>query len=278
MKDQDVKIELGAVQETLIIPLWARAKEAEKSNPILCDGYARDIIKSIDYDFSKFETKYMENHQLAWSIRAYNFDKCIRKFLKQKSNAAVINIGAGLDTSFQRIDNGNVLWINIDLPDAAALRQKLIPDSERQITIAKSVFDFTWIDLILPKTKGRSIVFMAAGVLCYFEPSDVKTLFCKLADSFPSAHMLFDAMSRFTVWMSNRAVLRKSRMDSSALLKWHLKKASRLKKWISSLKVIEDHSMFSRVPIQEDWSKKMVRDIKIAGRLRLYNMIHVRFS
>lgn len=278
MKDQDVKIELGAVQETLIIPLWARAKEAEKINPIIIDNYAKEIIDRIDYDFSKFDTKYMENHQLAWSIRAYNFDKHIREFLKHNRNAVVINIGAGLDTTFQRIDEGNVLWINIDLPDAAALRQKLIPDSERQITMAKSVFDFTWIDLILPDIKDRSILFMAAGVLCYFEPYEVKTLFCKLADSFPSAHMLFDAMSRFTVWVSNRSVLRKSRMDSSALLKWHLKKASRLKKWVSTIKVIEEHSMFSRVPIQKDWSKKLIRDIKIAGRLRLYNMIHVRFS
>jgi O-methyltransferase involved in polyketide biosynthesis len=220
----------------------------------------------------------MENHQLAWSIRAYQFDSHILEFIKHNKNAVVINIGAGLDTSFQRVDNGNILWINIDLPDAAALRQKLIPDSEQQITIAKSVLDFSWIDLILPKKKDRPIVFMAAGVLCYFDPSDVKTLFCKLADSFPSAHMLFDAMSRFTVWVSNRSVLRKSRMDSSALLKWRLKKAPRLKKWVSTIKIIEEHSMFSRIPIKEDWSKKLVRDIKIAGRLRLYNMIHVRFS
>lgn len=269
---------MGAVQETLIIPLWARAKEAEKSHPILCDSYAKDIIKRIDYDSSKFETKYMENHQLAWSIRAYQFDKYIRKFLKQHKNALIINIGAGLDTTFQRVDNGSILWINIDLPDVAELRQKLIPDSERQITIAKSVFDFTWIDLILPKTKGRSILFMAAGVLCYFEPSEVKILFCKLADSFPSAHMLFDALSRFTVWVSNRSVLRKSRMDSSALMKWHMKKAPSLKKWVSTIKIIEEHSMFSSIPIKKDWSKKLKRDIKIAGRLRLYYMIHLRFS
>ncbi len=34
--------------------------------------------------------------------------------------------------------------------------------------------------------------------------------------------------------------------------------------------------MFSRVPIKEDWSKKLIRDIKIADRLRLYNMVHVQ--
>lgn len=119
---------------------------------------------------------------------------------------------------------------------------------------------------------------MAAGVLCYFEPSDVKALFLELADFFPASHLIFDAMSRFTVWVSNRAVLRKSGINSSALLKWHLKKASRLKKWASTIKVIEEFSMFSRVPVKDDWSKKLKRDIKMAGRLRLYNMIHLKLS
>ena len=43
MKDLDIKIDLGAVQETLVIPLWARAKDAEKNNPILGDIYASVI-------------------------------------------------------------------------------------------------------------------------------------------------------------------------------------------------------------------------------------------
>jgi O-methyltransferase involved in polyketide biosynthesis len=143
----------------------------------------------------------MENHQLVWPIRAYNFDNCVQEFLVHNNNAVVVNIGAGLDTTFQRIDNGSVVWINIDLPDVAALRQKLIPDSEREMTIAKSVFDFTWIDDIVQQTMGRSIMFMAAGVLCYFKAIEVKALFCKLADAYPLAHVLFDAMSRFAIWV-----------------------------------------------------------------------------
>ena len=43
MKDLDIKIDLGAVQETQVIPLWARAKDAEKNNPILGDIYASVI-------------------------------------------------------------------------------------------------------------------------------------------------------------------------------------------------------------------------------------------
>ena len=150
-----------------MLPLWARARETEKNNPIVCDTYAKKIVETIDYDFSQIEEGHMADHQGVWAIRAYNFDNIIETFLANNSRAVVVNIGAGLDTTFQRVDEGTVLWINIDLPDVVALRQKLIPDSEREMTIAKSIFDFTWIDDISRWTKGRSILFMAAGVYMF---------------------------------------------------------------------------------------------------------------
>ena len=277
MKDKDLKIDLGAVQETLVIPLWARALDAKENDPILGDTYARDIVARIDYDFSKIATKHMENHKLVFPIRAYSFDRIIGEFLEQNNRAVVVNIGAGLDTTFQRVDNGHVLWINIELPDVAALRKKLIPDTERELTIAKSVFDFSWGDSIARKIEGRSIMFMAAGVLCYFEARDVEILFHNLSNVYPSAHFSFDAMSWLTMWGTNRDLMKKSGIDSSAFLKWHMKRASRLRKWVSTIKIVEEYPMLSRIPIKKDWSKKVVRGMKIAGRLRLYNMVHIQF-
>jgi cell division GTPase FtsZ len=66
-------------------------------------------------------------------------------------------------------------------------------------------------------------------------------------------------------------------MDKSVRLKWHLKKASRLKKWVDSIIVIEEDPMFSRLPKKADWNKKLVRDMRIADVLRLYNMVHIQF-
>jgi len=271
------KIKLGPVAETLLIPLWARARDSEKKHSILNDRYTGDIISRIDYDFARFETGHMQNHQLAWTIRAYNFDLSVTRFLEKHPDAAVFNIGAGLGTTFQRVDNGLVAWINIELPDVAALRKKVIPDSERETTIARSVFDFSWMEEADPKIEDRSLMFMAAGVFCYFEEEEVRLLLRRLSSRYPGAHLIFDAISRFTVWWSNRAVLKGTGMDPSGILKWHLKKASQLKKWIDTIDIIEEYPMFSRVPFQKDWSKKLIRDIKIAGRLRLYDMVHIRF-
>jgi O-methyltransferase involved in polyketide biosynthesis len=276
MKNQDVKIDLGAVQETLILPLWARAKEMERKNPIVHDTYARDIVARIDYDFSKIEAGQVADHQIVWAIRAYNFDSIVKTFLAHNSSALVVNIGAGLDTTFQRVDNGSVLWVNIDLPDVAALRQKLIPDSEREMTIAKSVFDFTWINDISQRTKGRSILFMAAGVLCYFEAQQIEILFRKLAEAYPSAHVIFDSFSWFTAWGTNSEIMKDSGMDSSALIKWHLKRASRLRRWVDTIQVIEEYPMLSRLPARNDLSRRMIWGLRITGLFRLYNMVHVQ--
>ena len=271
-------IELGTVQETLVLPLWARAKDAVTDDPILNDTYARDIVARLDYDFTNIESEQTASHQLVWPVRAYNFDNSIREFLKHSSNAVVINIGAGLDTTFQRVDNGSVQWVNIDLPDVVLLRQKLIPDSEHERTIAKSVFDFTWLSDINLLIKDRPTMFMAAGVLCYFEAREVKSIFCKLADSYPKAHVIFDAMSKLTVWGANRDIMKKSGMDKSVRLKWHLKRAHRLKKWVDTIEIVEEYPMFSRLPVKKAWSKKLARDIKIASRLRLYQLVHIQLS
>ena len=267
-----------------MLPLWARARETEKDNPIVCDTYAKNIVESIDYDFSQIEESHMADHQGVWAIRAYNFDNIIEAFLANNSRAVVVNIGAGLDTTFQRVDDGTVLWINIDLPAVVAMRQKLIqekliPDLEREMTIAKSIFDFTWIDDISRWTKGRSILFMAAGVLMYFDAQGVEILFRKLAETYPSSHVLFDSMSWLPAWGSNKEIkkiMKNNEMDSSTLINWHLKRASGLRKWVDTIKIVEEYPMLSKVPSRNDFTKKQIWQIKIVGLFRFYNMIHVQ--
>ncbi len=280
MTDVKTKINLGPVEETLLLPLWARAKETEKAKPLITDTFARDIIKNIDYDFSRIEAdpEIANNQQLGWAIRAYNFDNIVRSYIEHNNNCVVINIGAGLDTTYQRIKKDFVTWINIDLPDVAKLRQKLIPDSKQEFTIAKSVFDFSWIDEIAKLTEDHTVLFMAAGVLFYFREPEIKVLFRKLAEAYPGSHFVFDAVSsRLWVLLTNWAIMSKSGLKPEARLKWHLRKASRLKEWINEINIIEEYSMFSKIPSLDGLSKKVMRDLKIAKCINIYNIFHVQF-
>ncbi|MFF3878542.1 hypothetical protein [Streptomyces sp. NPDC001978] len=48
-------VRLGTVQETLLIPLYARAVEHRKKDAILSDPRAEEVVASIDYDFARFD-------------------------------------------------------------------------------------------------------------------------------------------------------------------------------------------------------------------------------
>ena len=44
------QVRLGAIQETLFVPLAARAVQTQKKHPVLRDPKAAEMVRSIDYD------------------------------------------------------------------------------------------------------------------------------------------------------------------------------------------------------------------------------------
>ena len=52
-----IHIEKGSIQETLVLPLYARKLCTEQFPTLYRDEYATKICKSIDYDFSQFKSK-----------------------------------------------------------------------------------------------------------------------------------------------------------------------------------------------------------------------------
>ncbi len=49
------KPDLGEVQETLLVPLYGRARDAAARRSILNDVRARELVDGIDYDFARFD-------------------------------------------------------------------------------------------------------------------------------------------------------------------------------------------------------------------------------
>lgn len=113
--NENKEISLGAVQETLLLPLWGRAEETQKNNPLLIDKVAVSIVKDIDYDFSKVNKNISVLSCLSWVARSIYFDKEINYFLDKYPDCSIVNIGCGLDTTYDRVDNGKVYWYDLDL-------------------------------------------------------------------------------------------------------------------------------------------------------------------
>ena len=139
-----MKQKLNGIPETMLIPLWAKARETHNQNPIIKDARAMEIIAGIDYDFSVFEKSWLT--QVGVAIRTLILDEAVESFLKQNRNAAVINWGAGLDTRSGRLTNRDYhCWYDLDVPEAIELRKNFFQEDDKHRFIPKSIFDLSWL-------------------------------------------------------------------------------------------------------------------------------------
>ncbi len=244
MDDQDGKaVSLEGVEKTLLLPLWARAKENQKKNPFLPDQSAPRILRDLGFDSAQMDKAFDEYYQLIWVVRAKMLDEEVVRFLARCPRGTVVNIGAGLDTTFERIDNGAVHWYDLDLPEVIALRRKLLAgERPRYHHLACSALDYSWMDVVsvhLP----RPFLFVAEGVLMYLEEPQVKQLVLTLRERFPGSELIADTFTPFIVWANN---LRYSRTKIGARCHWGLKKGRDVEKWAEGIELLDEWYPFTR--------------------------------
>ena len=187
-------IEKNTVQETLVIPLFGRLICSERFPALFSDPEAKRICDSLDYDFAE-KRKKMESvaglfGALEVAQRQYDLRCEVEAYLKEHPNAAVVNLGCGLDDTLSKCDNGTCRGYNIDMPDVIKIRDELLPAGEREENIACDLNDYAWIDRI---DASKGAVFFASGVFYYFKTEDVRKLFVTMADCFPGAVLAFDS-------------------------------------------------------------------------------------
>ena len=204
-------IEKNTVQETLIIPLYARKVCSEYFPELFSDPEAERICDMLDYDFAA-KAKAMESAvglfgALEVAQRQYDLQWEAADYLKTHPNAAVVNLGCGLDDTFRRVDNGICRGYNLDLPDVISARNELLPAGEREENIACDLNDFSWMN----KIDGvNGAVFFAAGVFYYFKTEQVRALFCELARRFPGGVLTFDSCNKRGAKMMTKTWLREA--------------------------------------------------------------------
>ena len=114
------------MQETLFITLAARARETRRKHPVLRDPKAAEMLESIDYDAAKYGRG---AGGFVTVLRTAIIDFLVRGFLAAHPAATVIELGTGLNTRFERVDNGQVHWFDLDLPDTIELRGNFFADT-----------------------------------------------------------------------------------------------------------------------------------------------------
>jgi O-methyltransferase involved in polyketide biosynthesis len=194
-----VRVEVEAVPETLLWTLYHRALETRRSDAVLDDPKAVELVDAIDYPF---ETRFGNGAggQARWqALRVRCFDEQVERFLEVHPDGTVVALGEGLETQFWRVDNGRVRWLTVDLPETVGLRRRLLPPSPRHHLIARSALDPGWMAEV---DASRGVLLTAQGLLMYFEYDEVRRLVAACAEWFPGGALLFDAVP---CWLSVRS-------------------------------------------------------------------------
>ena len=204
-------IEKNTVQETLVIPVYARKMCSELYPRLFYDETAFRLIEQVDYDFSALEKKSgslmqrfgflesaMRQNDLTWEVCDY---------LREHPNAAVVNLGCGLDATGRSCDNGTCKIYNLDFPDVIAARNALLPAGEREENIPCDLNDTAWFSKI---DASGGAVFFAAGVFYYFLTSQVKALVLTMAEAFPDGRLVFDAAGKKAVKLMLKTWIRQA--------------------------------------------------------------------
>jgi O-methyltransferase involved in polyketide biosynthesis len=181
------RAQLGAVQQTLFIPLAARARETGRKRPVLRDPKAAELIASIDFDAAKYQRGFG-----GWLmvLRTAVYDFWVRQFLAEHPAGTVIELGTGLNTRFERVDNGQAHWIDLDLPDTIELRGRFFTDTSRRRMVPASVLSEEWLPAVADCP--GPYFFVTEGVLAYLPEPDVTATLARIAARFPGARLALD--------------------------------------------------------------------------------------
>jgi O-methyltransferase involved in polyketide biosynthesis len=230
---------LAGVSETLLMTLYVRARESQRPDGMIHDDKAVEMVNKIAGDFARLR---MQRHdEVTVIMRMRKFDKHVHAFLLHNPDGVVVHLGCGLDTRFERVDNGRVEWFDLDLPEVIALRQKLISnESPRHHLIAASAFEDSWFEEV-SRYKPRPFMFVSEGVLPYFEESQVKSLFLKLRDHFPGSELVCDAHTPFVIWADNMHL---ALWGIKARMHWGLKNPRDVEGWGEGLHLLDEWNYY----------------------------------
>lgn len=227
----------NVVAETLLIPLYMRAKESreKKADAILHDPLAEDLVERIAYDYSKFDKAWMS--ALGCVIRGSLFDRKVQEFIQKEERPVIVNIGCGLDTRYQRIEERrNAIFYELDLPEVIAIRRHLIPESDNDINLEGSILETDWMDELKIHHLQSRFIFIIEGVLMYFYEKQVKNILKALAERFPGGEVYFDVCGSI---MTKTKLKPDSLRKNEAQIRSGVSDGHTIEQWVPQLKLID---------------------------------------
>ena len=275
--------ELKCVSQTLLIPLHYRVEESRSESSSFKDEIAESFHDAIAYDWSKFDADASQGWMTAAATATFYtrravFDEQVRSFLEKAPDGLVVNLGAGLDTRFHRLDNGRVEWIELDLPGVIAFRQKLHePGNRRHQMIAASILDDYWVVEIKRCARSR-VLFVAEGLLPYFTEEEHRKIFNCLADNFPGAEMLFQTNApSLTAGLAQYTAL--SKLGMKVEMQWGLDDSRQVSALNPNVEFVQEFPLLEKYLEKhyDQFPEALRQKFSPAMARQVAKIVHVRF-
>jgi O-methyltransferase involved in polyketide biosynthesis len=266
---------LTGVAETLVLPLYLRARESKLTDAIIKDEKSIEVVRQLAYDFTWIDQlPGVMSSQVAAAIRTEIFDEVASDFLRRHPRATIVNLGAGLCTRFDRLDNGLVRWVELDFAPVIELRRCLFPDIDRHLLLACSALDFKWLEQVKQlQAQDNAVLFIAEGMLYYLELKGAQQLLSSIGQNFPHSELVFDAGGPAMLKSINRGQLSK-RFNTAVY--WGVRDFREVEQRCSGLRFIESWNYLDRH--SNRWG--MMRLIKWIPPLKkqLWRIAHFQFD
>jgi len=260
---------LSGVAETLLLPLYNRAMESQRPDAMLKDEKAVELVTQIRLDFSRVRQIPMpELLKVMRIIFTREMDRYARDFVSRHPQAVVVHIGCGLDTRFERVDNGRVEWYDLDVPDVIDLRRKLIGDEAgRYHLLGCSVLEDAWLEAVKVHSP-RPFLFLAETVFVYFTEAQVKSLVLTLRDHFPGTELVFDGWRPFEVWVGNRYL---SNSPFAGLMRWGFWRGQEIEGWGDGIHMLDEWGFFDQPEPRMDSFRWMAPLFRLFKPMRIFH-------
>ena len=227
---------LEGVEKTMLLTLFAKAQHSQAKNHKFYDEKAIEVISKIDYDFTTSD----KDLQMKYGVisRTIVLDEMVSDYIEKNPHATIINVASGMDTRFNRLDNGLIRWYNVDLENSAKFRLQYISDNDRVTTLAYSAMDSEWAEEI--KVDSGNALIIIEGLTMYLQENDVSEILKIISDNFKHCTVFVEIMPPCSV----ENVKEISVEETDSKFTWGVQKGNELLKLSPNFRWIRDVNLF----------------------------------
>lgn len=260
--------DLSDVSVTALLTLFARVAASQGRAPILHDRAAHALAAQLSPHLDAgnrlhrmlLTGKLPARLALFLGLRARRYDAYAQDFLHRHPTGVIVNLGCGLDTRFERLDDavvdvgGGPRVVEIDLPPMITLKRTLIEEHPRHPLIPASVLDHTWMNE-LDRYDDRRFLFLAEGLFMYFQPQEVKSLVLELLARFPGSELVCEVFNAFwtrpplDAWVASK-LRRQLYLGPDARFRFGVSHSRELESWHPDLRFLDDWSFLDEIDPQ----------------------------